>query len=161
MIEESGRVIAVENDLALIEIQRKPVCNTCSVNKGCGTGVMSQVIGNKRFRLTAKNSLNANVGDKVIVGIAEDMLVKSSFAVYIVPLLLLFVGSWCGIYIAEYFAMQATEGFSVLSGLLGLVIGFIWLRFFSQKISNDDRYRPVLLENHRHKLNIGVGPQLK
>ena len=152
MIEESGRVIAVENDLALIEIQRKSVCNTCSVNKGCGTGVLAKAIGNKRFRLTAQNS---------VVGIEENMLVKSSFAVYIIPLLLLFVGAWCGVNIAGFYAVQASEGFSVLFGMLGLVVGFIWLRYFSQKISKDDRYRPVLLENQQHKLNIAVSHQLK
>ena len=161
MIEESGCVIAVENDLALIEVQRKSVCNACSVNKGCGTGVLSKAIGNKRFRLTAINSINAGVGDDVIVGIKEDMLVKSSFAVYIIPLLLLFVGAWCGLNIAEYFSFQAVEGASVIFGMLGLVIGFIWLHYFSRRISKDDRYRPVLLENQRHKLNIAVSPQLK
>ena len=161
MIEESGRVIAVENDLALIEIQRKSVCSACSVNKGCGTGVLSKVIGNKRFRMTAQNTLNASVGDEVIVGIEENMLVKSSFAVYIVPLLLLFVGAWCGESIAIHFTLQVSEGFSVLFGMLGLVIGFVWLRYFSQKIRKDDRYRPVLLEIPRQKLAIAVSPQIK
>lgn len=156
MIEESGCVIAVENDMALIEIQRKSVCSTCSVNKGCGAGVLSKVVGNKRFRLTAYNSVNANVGDEVIVGIDDNMLVKSSFAVYIIPLLLLFVGAWCGKSIAGIFAIQATEGISILFGMLGLVIGFIWLRHFSQKISKDDRYRPVLLESRHNNMNIAV-----
>jgi len=158
MIEENGRVIAVENNLALIEIQRKSGCNACAVNKGCGAGVLSNVMGNKRYRLTAHNSVNANVGDEVVVGIEENMLVKSSFAVYIVPLLLLFVGAWCGKSIAAHYAVQASEGFSVLFGMLGLVIGFIWLRYFSQKISKDDRYRPVLLENQRHKRTLRSAP---
>ena len=51
--------------------------------------------------------------------------------------------------------------FSVLFGMLGLVIGFVWLRYFSQKIRKDDRYRPVLLEIPRQKLAIAVSPQIK
>ena len=161
MIEESGCVIAVENDMALIEIQRKSVCSACSMNKGCGTGVLSKVVGNKRFRLTAHNSVNANVGDEVVVGIEDNMLVKSSFAVYIIPLLLLFVGAWCGQGVAGIFAIQASEGVSILFGMLGLAIGFIWLRHFSQKISKDDRYRPVLLESRHNKMNIAVSTPAK
>jgi sigma-E factor negative regulatory protein RseC len=161
MIEENGHVIAVENDMALIEIERKSICSACSVNKGCGAGVLSKVVGNKRFQLTAHNSVNANVGDEVIVGIEDNMLVKSSFAVYIVPLLLLFVGAWFGNSIAGLLVIQASEGVSILFGMLGLAIGFIWLRHFSRKISKDDRYRPVLLEGRHNKMNIAVSVQAK
>jgi sigma-E factor negative regulatory protein RseC len=145
MIEEYGRVVAVKDNMALIEMQRKSVCSACSANKGCGTGVLSKVIGNKRFQLTVFNSVNAGVGDDVIVGIEDDMLVKGSFAVYIIPLLLLFIGSWSGKYIAGLFELSASEGLSILFGMLGLFSGFVWLRHFTRKIGKDDRYRPVLL----------------
>lgn len=155
MIEENGRIIAVENDMALVEIQRKSVCGSCSVNKGCGAGVLSKVMGNKRFRLTVFNSVNANVGDDVIIGIEDDMLVKSSFAVYIIPLLLFFVGAWIGDNMAGQFVLPASEVPSILFGILGLFVGFVWLRRFTRKIGNDDRYRPVLL-GFRNTWNIGT-----
>jgi sigma-E factor negative regulatory protein RseC len=145
MIEEQGKVIDVRDDMALIEIQRKSVCQSCSLNKGCGTGVISSMIGNKRFRFSVYNSLNAEIGDNVTIGIEDDLLLKSSFAVYITPLLLMFVGAWSGIYIASLFSLASSEGLSVIFGILGLTVGFVWLNRYTKKIKNDDRYRPVLL----------------
>lgn len=145
MIEESGRVVTIDNDIAWIEMQRKAVCDTCSVNKGCGTGVIAKTIGNKRFRIPVKNVINAQVGDDVIVGISDDMLVKSSFAVYMIPLLLLFIGAWIGETVAQSNALMSAEGLSIAFGIAGLLAGFMWLRRFSVKISKDNRYQPLLL----------------
>ncbi len=145
MIEEKGKIIDVQDDMALVEIQRKSVCHTCSLNKGCGTGVISSMIGNKRFRFSVYNSINAAVGDNVTIGIEDDLLLKSSFAVYITPLLLMFIGAWSGTYVANLFTMASSEGISVIFGMLGLALGFVWLKRYSEKIRNDDRYRPILL----------------
>ena len=37
MIEETARVIAVENDQLLLEAQTSAACNGCLVWQGCGT----------------------------------------------------------------------------------------------------------------------------
>lgn len=145
MIEENARVIAIENDMAMIEVQRKAVCDTCSVNKGCGTGILAKAMSNKRFQMRVRNTVDARVGDDVIVGIEDDMLVKSSFAVYIIPLLLLFIGAWIGENTAAAFASTSSEGLSILFGLAGMAVGFVWVRYFSRRISNDNRYQPLLL----------------
>jgi len=145
MIEESGRVITIENDVAWIEVQRKAVCDTCSVNKGCGTGVIAKVVGNKRFRIPVNNSINARVGDDVIVGISDDMLIKSSFAAYMTPLLMLFLGAWVGENVAHFIELSSSEGFSTIFGIGGLCAGFFWLRRFSNRIAKDGRYQPILL----------------
>jgi len=145
MIEENGRVIAVESDTAWIEIQRKAVCDTCSVNKGCGTGVLAKAVGNKRFRIPVNNRINARIGDDVIIGISDDMLVKSSFVAYMVPLLMLFLGAWIGEHVAQFVGFSNSEGFSILFGIVGLSSGFLWLRRFSGRIGKDERYQPLLL----------------
>ena len=146
MIEENAWVIAIENDMALIEVQRKAVCDTCAVNNGCGTGILAKAMNNRRFQMKVRNTVDACVGDEVIVGIEDDMLIKSSFAVYIIPLLLLFIGAWIGENSAGAFPSSSPEGLSVLFGMAGLVAGFAWVRYFSKRISSDDRYQPLLLK---------------
>ncbi len=47
MITENAIVVSIDNNQTWIETQRKSVCGQCAANKGCGTSVLSKVIGNK------------------------------------------------------------------------------------------------------------------
>ncbi len=91
MIEECARVIAVENDQLLLEAQTKTACNACAAKKGCGTSVLSGWVGRKFTRFQATNTVNARVGDEVIVGLDEDAMLKGSVLVYLLPLLAMIV----------------------------------------------------------------------
>ncbi|MGB5520442.1 MAG: SoxR reducing system RseC family protein [Gammaproteobacteria bacterium] len=91
MIEERALVIAVENDQVLLEAQTRAVCNTCAARQGCGTSVLSKWVGRRFTRFHALNSINASVGDEVVVGLAEDAMLKGSVLVYLLPLLAMIV----------------------------------------------------------------------
>ena len=91
MIEETARVIAVENGQLLLEAQTRSACNACSAQKGCGTSVLSKWIGRRFTRFQAPNTVNARVGDEVVVGLAEDAMLKGSVLVYLLPLLAMIV----------------------------------------------------------------------
>jgi len=91
VIEETARVIAVENGQLLLEAQTRSACNACSAQKGCGTSVLSKWIGRRFTRFQAPNTVNARVGDEVVVGLAEDAMLKGSVLVYLLPLLAMIV----------------------------------------------------------------------
>lgn len=93
MITEKATVVSVENNQTWIETQRKSVCGQCSANKGCGTSVLSKVVGNKLSKMKAINNINAQVGDEVIVGLHEASLLRGAFMTYLLPLLYLFLFS--------------------------------------------------------------------
>ncbi len=145
MLEEQGRVVGLEGEFAWIETERISACASCSVNKGCGTGAVSKYFGARTNRVKAINEVSAKVGDAVVLGLDERALVRGSLAVYIVPLLTMFVAAFFGDYLAGVFSLQSSDGLTVVTGLLGLVAGFIWVNYFSRKVSQDERYQPIVM----------------
>ena len=87
MIEERARVVAIEDGQLLLEAQTSSACGACAVKQGCGTSVLSKWLGRKFTRFQAPNTVNARVGDEVVVGLAEDAMLKGSLMVYLLPLL--------------------------------------------------------------------------
>jgi len=87
MIEERARVIAVENNQLLLEAETSAACNACAAKPGCGTSVLSRWVGRKFTRFQAPNTVNARVGDEVVVGLAEEAMLKGSVLVYLLPVL--------------------------------------------------------------------------
>ena len=143
MIEETATVVALDGEHAWIETQRKSSCGSCSASGGCGTSVLSEVLGNRPVRVHALNQVDAQVGETVVVGINEGSLVRGSLAVYIVPLLTMIAGGLFGKALAPQ--LQAGDTLVAVCGLLGLGLGFVWLWLFSRRIRDDGRYQAVIL----------------
>jgi sigma-E factor negative regulatory protein RseC len=145
MIEESGEIIACEGEYAWVETQRKSACGSCSVNKGCGTGALSKMYGDKFSRVKALNPISAHQGEVVILGLAEEALVRGSLMMYGVPLVGLILGAVLGVAIAESMALESSDGVTALLGIAGLALGFYVVRLFNQRVARDERYQPVVL----------------
>ncbi len=156
MIEEHAQVIALENNDVWVETQRRSACGQCAANKGCGTATLARVLGNKRSRVRTLNpqATSVTVGDEVIIGINEQALVRGSLAVYTVPLLMLFVFGFLGQLLSTQLLMTNQDILPIILGLSGLLLGFVWVRRFTQGIADDVRYQPVLLRRV-----IGITPR--
>ena len=139
MIEEQATVTAVDDGYAWVQTSRSTACDSCAAQKGCGTSAIGKVIGRQYTEVRALNRCNASIGDTVIVGLAEDMLLKSSLAVYLVPLLLMLAGAMTGeLLLGGSFAAVAGCG-------AGLVAGFAWIQWFSARIARNERFQPTVL----------------
>ncbi len=86
MIEEEAQVVEVNGNELTLQAQTQSACGSCSANKGCGTSLLAKVVGRKFTHFQAENSVNAVVGDTVIVGIPEDALLKGSLVMYVLPI---------------------------------------------------------------------------
>ena len=151
MIEENAVVVATEGEFAWLETERKSTCGSCAARKGCGTGVLANVVGRKMNRVVALNRAGAQAGDAVIVGIDERFLVRGSMAVYAMPLLGLFAGALLGE------VWQGGDFAAMLGGALGLALGLAWLRRFSRRSQTDPRYQPVILRRLGSALPVKPG----
>jgi sigma-E factor negative regulatory protein RseC len=145
MIEERVRVVETGRGFAWVETQRRSACGACGVNKVCGTGVLARTMGQRRKRIRVLNDMALGVGDQVVIGIREGALVKGSMAVYVVPLLFMFLGALFGELVVADSGGDG-EGVTILLGLAGLLGGLIWVRFFGRAIGADSRYQPVVLK---------------
>ncbi|MBS7661530.1 SoxR reducing system RseC family protein [Pseudomonas lalucatii] len=140
MIEESGRVVAVEAGAVWVETLRKSTCSSCSMSAGCGQGVLDRLgVGGRRGHVRALSDLSLSVGDAVVIGVREDLLVRGSLLVYLVPLMGLFAAALA----AERLALS--EPVVVLCALAGLALAALGVRWRSARTAGDPALQPVVL----------------
>jgi sigma-E factor negative regulatory protein RseC len=146
MIEEKGKVVALEDDWVWVQTERKTVCGQCAANKGCGTSVLAKVFGNKSSSIAVIKTLPAQVGDEVIIGIEENSLVKGSLLIYALPLVLLIAFGLLGEVVSAQVLLSNTDILTVVFSVFGFAVGFVWLKHISSQIRLDPRYQPKLLQ---------------
>ena len=140
MIEEQGRVVAVEQGAVWVETLRKSTCSSCSVKAGCGQGLLDQLgASGRRGYVRALSDLQLSVGDAVVIGVREDLLVRGSLLVYLLPLLGLFVAA----VLAEQ--MSLSEPWVILSALCGFLLACCAVRWRSGITAGDPALQPVVL----------------
>jgi len=149
MIQESGVVIKVEGSTAWVETQRKTACDSCSAKRGCGNAVIAKVVGQKRSIVQVDTSDTLVAGEDVILGMNESALVKGSFAIYIVPLLLMMLFAISGEYLGGIYLAPENEFFTIITAAIGLFFGFVWLKRFNKKNRCNTLYQPVILRKGR------------
>lgn len=145
MMEEQARVVEVQPGYMWVETERKSTCGACSLNKGCGSAVLAKVLGARRTRIKALSTLDAEVGDEVMLGLAEDALIRGSLILYALPLATLFMGALAGEYMHTLLFLTPDESWTVLVALVGLMAGFWGVGHFARRITHDPRYQPVVL----------------
>ena len=153
MIEEQGQVVEVQGAFAWIESERTTTCGSCAVRKGCGTSAIAKVLGQRRVRLRVLNRIDARVGDRVVIGIAESGLLRGSLAVYAVPLLGLFAGALAGQLLGSTVFAMPSDFFAIAGAISGFVAALVWLKRFSHDKEKDTAYQPVVL---RQQLKTGA-----
>jgi len=145
MIEETAQVVRIKGDDVWVETQRRLSCGSCAAEKGCGTATLSRVLGNRRNLVRVLSAMPLRVGDRVVIGIREQALIRGSLAVYAVPILLLLLGGLIGELGAQRFIWENAEIASVTLGVSGLIAGLVWLKRFTRRIKNDPNFQPVVL----------------
>ncbi|MEE9343012.1 MAG: SoxR reducing system RseC family protein [Gammaproteobacteria bacterium] len=145
MLEEKAQVVRVENNRTWVKTQRESSCSSCAVNKGCGTSVLSKVIGARQTEIEVLTNDNYKLGDHVVIGIDESALVKGSLAVYLLPLLTLFIGAFVGNWMANIGLTVNSDLSAIVCGAVGFMSGLFWLKRFTRRIQSDKTYQPVIL----------------
>nr|WP_322940174.1 SoxR reducing system RseC family protein [Pseudomonas sp. s4] len=140
MIEEQGRVVALEPGAVWVETLRKSTCSSCSANAACGQGLMDRLgVGRQRGYVRALSQMHLAIGDTVIIGVREDLLVRSSLLVYLLPLMGLFAAAL----LAD--GLGLPEPLVILSGLSGLFASWLMVRWRAAHVAENPALQPVVL----------------
>lgn len=145
MIEQTALVVKKENDVVWVEVQRQSACGQCAVNKGCGTSVISRIVGKKITNIKAANPVNAEVGELVVVGMSEAGLLKSALVTYLVPILLMLIGAVVARLSVAGLLSVNEEFVAVMGAIAGFTVSLGILRSFARKVANNPAYQPVIL----------------
>ncbi len=122
MLETRAVIVQTEGHYAFVQASQANGCDRCS-GKGCGAGKLSQLFCSKPRRFQVDNPINANVGDEVIVSVAEGSVLRGIGLVYLLPLLLLVTGAMLGSHWVELPGQR--DGYAAAGATFGLVAGFI------------------------------------
>lgn len=122
MIEQKATVISRDGNIVWVEAERQSTCGQCQARKGCGTGLLAKHVGQRFSRIAVNTEQDLRIGQAVLVSIPEQALLSGAVMMYLLPLLALFG-----------FAMLTRmlgggELLQIVSGLIGLCAGFLWVR---------------------------------
>jgi len=96
MIEETAVITQKHHQYVSFEVERTKPCGICGQTRGCGNATWGKLLGHQQSFPQAENLINAKVGDLVVIGIEEKMILNAALWLYAIPLLCLFVGAGLG-----------------------------------------------------------------
>ena len=119
-MEQLVRVRKVFSDgTAEVLLVRESACSgDCHKCSGCGAAKETMVF-------TANNSIRASVGDLVRVESATGPVMKAATVLYVLPLVLFFLGYYLG---------TLPGNFGALGGCLGFVLGIVLVVVYDRRV---------------------------
>ena len=143
MLEEVAKVIKVQGNQLLIEPVGKSTCQSCQVRSSCGhqslTKFLARHTSTSLLWIRSPSHRAVLVGDEVLVSIPEGVVIRSTLLVYMLPLILGFVGALLGQWYAS--PMMGEPG-TILGSVIGLALGFLFVFLYSKKSIQLDQWQP-------------------
>ncbi|WP_028486382.1 SoxR reducing system RseC family protein [Thiomicrorhabdus chilensis] len=128
LLTSQGVVVELDGAFALVDVQRQTGCGGCQSQAGCGTATLSKLFSpNRSAPVRVLNTLDAQVGDRVVVSLDESQVVRQAFMAYGLPLIGLFLVAIVLKFMAQtLFSMTALQLdlVAILGGAAGLVLGW-------------------------------------
>lgn len=87
MLKEKATVVSTEGSMAKVAIVRSEACGNCPAKSMCSTASWNVNI------LEVSNSANARPGEKVVIELRPDRLVKATLLMYLLPALAMVAGA--------------------------------------------------------------------
>lgn len=146
MIEEVAEVIRVDENSVRVRVDRKTACGNCPVASSCGNGVMEKLFmrRNSVIEIELPAVTGVEIGDRLVVGVADNILITSSAIAYSIPLVGLFTGLLIAIGLSRWGQIES-EWLQVLGLLLGLVGGFMGMIAVAQRLRAHPAFSPVFI----------------
>jgi len=142
MLEAEGVIVKIGQEGVFVETSRVSACGSCSSKEGCGTSTLSQLLGSKTSSFKVLNPIGAALGERVVIGMEEAALLKSSLLVYLLPLAFLLAGAIFGGWLAPD---SLQDAYAVGGVFVGLVLGFVALKLVSANARTNSQFQPVIL----------------
>ena len=141
MIEEYGVVVSLKsNDVAVVTCVKTGACKGCASEKMCSLGRDD----GKRL-VEAHNRLHAEPGNRVKIATTNRAYYKSSFLVYILPLIFLLIGAGIGQWLGTSVFEVDPNLSAFLLGVLFLAGTFVGISFLNRHLPKEE-YMPTIVE---------------
>lgn len=122
MTETEALVVALHGNDALVRVESQGGCGRCHEPGGCGGQSLSQMFCAKPREYALPNTVMAQVGERVVLGVPEGVLNRTAMLAYVVPVLAVLLGALVGR------SWGGSDGAAVIGAALGLGSGWLLLR---------------------------------
>lgn len=136
MVTENGIVVRTEARRAWIKTVKSSACEGCGSRDLCDSG--------KECEVEVANTVDAGVGDEVVIGFASGSLVKVTFLLYMVPVICMIAGAAVGLRIAPTYGVDESAMSAALA-FASLGLAFLFLRLFSGRLAANEKYQAQIL----------------
>lgn len=139
---EKGEVIEVRNGTVKVRFVRKSACAGCHA---CG-----MPDDEKEMVLSFDDPGNVSEGDRINVDMPQNGMLVSVLIMYVVPLLMLFVGLFAGF---ALFKGDSAEIFSALLGIGLAAVCYTIVKLFDKRLRRSKLFAPRLVRVDNEKNN--------
>jgi len=140
-MREEGVVIDTYGEFAKVEARRSASCEGCASKDTCKPNSNTSMI------IEVINPINARVGDRICFEVEASALLKSTFVIYLMPVIFLLIGAWAGGEISKIYPLfKREEILSVISGSLFFLVSVFILISLNRYFSKNKRYKPMIKE---------------
>lgn len=144
MIEEKAIVVELSSDEIVVESIVKSGCSGCQQIKSCGSGQIAQAFPQKKTRFSVQSTIPLNLGDHVVIGLSEKILLSAAWQVYMWPLVGLIIASVLGQYLVDT-QIIPNELLALPIAFLGAYLGYFLAKIKQKDISKQSEWLPVIL----------------
>lgn len=140
MIEEFGTIIEIKSPrIVVVECVKHSACQHCPSSSACQLGD-----DNQSMQVEALNRAGGRLHDRVKVVTSAGTFLRSSFLLYIVPILALLFGAYSGQELGpSVFPATDPSLLSALAGVTCLVMSFLVIRLLTRRLQRE-RYMPTV-----------------
>lgn len=145
MAEQEGVVLETQGQFVLISPHRGvSSCGSCAPTQGCGVARIAQLFGARQPGVRAFNGIGAQVGDRVVVSLPDDALLKTSLMVYGLPLATMLIFLVVADVILRAAAVTNADPWLILACTIGFIGSVAFLRHFNQLILSASQFQPTV-----------------
>lgn len=139
MIEETATVVDATTDFIWVEAKARSACSTCGSQSGCSTSSLSKMFGVRQQHIRLPNTFGSKVGEQVVIGVEDQVMVTASLAAYILPVVLM-IAAAIG---ADSAGLSDKQ--TALSALAGLLFGLLGAGILTGSYRMKRYFQPQLL----------------
>lgn len=131
-MQEQGKIIRIIGDEAVVELEQGEQCKNCNA---------CRMFGDSTMQLTARNEVRARIGDRVVVHVNPQFILKSVFWIFIFPVLAMIAGYGLG----QFLLHGSGESGGIVGAFSGLFLALLGNRIQNSLIAPGDRNRARII----------------
>lgn len=144
MVEQEGEVLEIQGQYIVIVPRAGTVCGTCAPAQGCGVANLARLFGARQRGVLVLNTLGARVGDRVVVSIPDDALLKTSLVVYGLPLVAMLIFATVTDAVLRWAAVVNSDPWLIVASGAGFFGSVVFVRFCGRRMALSGRYQPTV-----------------